>query len=210
MSDIFVSYAKEDRNRVEPLARALASLGWDVFWDRTIPTGKTRPQVIGSKLEAARCIVVVWSRSSINSEWVYEEANVGKKRRILAPVLIDDVEPPFGFAAMQAADLSGWNGAATTPELERLLADIGNIGKLEIHRTRDTTESIPEANPRHSPASRPPETVGSSVGGVAPGGQKSLGDDTTQSLGLLPGRKSPPQAWTQKDRQGGAPSQARC
>jgi len=40
MSDIFVSYAKEDRDRVEPLARALTTHGWDVFWDRAIPTGK--------------------------------------------------------------------------------------------------------------------------------------------------------------------------
>jgi hypothetical protein len=135
VSDIFVSYAKEDRDRVEPLARALASHGWDVFWDRAIPTGKTWREVIGAKLNAARCIVVVWSRSSIDSDWVQEEADVGRERRILAPVLIDDVKPPLGFRAVQAANLSGWDGAATAPALAQLLTDIGKIQEREVRRT---------------------------------------------------------------------------
>ena len=41
MSDIFVSYASEDRERIMPLVRVLEKSGWSVFWDRTIPAGKT-------------------------------------------------------------------------------------------------------------------------------------------------------------------------
>ena len=64
MSDIFISYAREDLERVALLAQALAKQGWGVFWDRTIPTGKDWRDVIGEKLGAARCVVVVWSRYS--------------------------------------------------------------------------------------------------------------------------------------------------
>jgi len=41
MSDIFLSYASEDRERVRPLAEALSRQGWDVWWDRDIPPGQT-------------------------------------------------------------------------------------------------------------------------------------------------------------------------
>lgn len=40
MSDIFISYAREDRAKVKPLAEALARRGWKVWWDPTIPTGR--------------------------------------------------------------------------------------------------------------------------------------------------------------------------
>jgi len=152
MSDIFVSYAKEDRDRVEPLARALTTHGWDVFWDRAIPTGKTWREVIGAELYAARCVMVVWSRHSIISDWVQEEADVGKERAVLVPVLIDDVKPPLGFRAVQAASLLGWDGAPKSPALAQLLADIGRMldaptgvdgqTRTIVATTRDGGESI--------------------------------------------------------------------
>ena len=40
MSDIFISYAKEDREQAGVLAAALEKLGWSVWWDRIIPTGR--------------------------------------------------------------------------------------------------------------------------------------------------------------------------
>jgi hypothetical protein len=40
MSDIFMSYASEDRPRGEEFARALEGQGWSVFWDRAIPIGR--------------------------------------------------------------------------------------------------------------------------------------------------------------------------
>ena len=42
MSDIFLSYASEDRERVRPVAEALGRQGWEVWWDRDIPPGQTR------------------------------------------------------------------------------------------------------------------------------------------------------------------------
>ena len=65
MADIFISYASEDRSRVEPLAHSLEDHGWSVWWDRTIPPGKSFDQVIQEAITAAKCVVVLWSEKSI-------------------------------------------------------------------------------------------------------------------------------------------------
>ena len=67
MSDIFVSYASEDRSRAQMLTQRLEGRGWSVFWDQTIPFGKTWRQTIEKELINARCVIVLWSKSSIDS-----------------------------------------------------------------------------------------------------------------------------------------------
>src|SRR5512145_453969 len=90
MSDIFLSYASADRERVRPLVRALERHGWSVWWDRTILPGRTFDQVIEEALAAARCVIVVWSQHSVDSDWVKTEAAEGARRRMLVPVLLDE------------------------------------------------------------------------------------------------------------------------
>ena len=85
MADIFISYADEDRDRAKLLAKALEGQGWSVWWDRIIPPGKSFDQVIQEAITAAKCVVVLWSKESIKSDWVREEATIGKRRQILVP-----------------------------------------------------------------------------------------------------------------------------
>jgi hypothetical protein len=58
MSDIFISYANEDLDWIRSLAAALEAQGWSVFYDRTIPSGKTWREIIGKGLRDSRCVVV--------------------------------------------------------------------------------------------------------------------------------------------------------
>ncbi|MGA2418543.1 MAG: toll/interleukin-1 receptor domain-containing protein [Candidatus Acidiferrum sp.] len=90
MSDIFISYATEDRERTRPIVDALKHRGWSVFWDRNVPPGKKWDDILHVQLEQARCIVVLWSQHSTKSEWVRHEAGIGRFRHILVPVLLDD------------------------------------------------------------------------------------------------------------------------
>jgi TIR domain len=124
MSDIFISFAHEDEARVQHLVHALEELGWSVFWDRHIPAGKTWRSYIGEALNQAHCVMVAWSRHSINSQWVMEEADEGQKRSILVPVLLDAVEPPIGFRSIQAGDLVEWAPGRPSPRFEQLIQDI--------------------------------------------------------------------------------------
>ena len=77
MADIFLSYASDDRAVAVRLAQVLEKNGWSVFWDRKIPPGKTFVHVIDEAITAAKCMVVVWTASSVESEWVGLEAAEG-------------------------------------------------------------------------------------------------------------------------------------
>jgi hypothetical protein len=136
MFDIFISYAREDERRAKELADVLEGYGWSVFWDQTIPTGKTWRNYIGQALTDARCVIVLWSQVSINSAWVIEEADEGKRRQVLTPVLIESVEPPLGFRQIQAADLKGWRPGQTSQKFNRLIEDIGKLVRSEATPAR--------------------------------------------------------------------------
>jgi len=127
MSDIFISYASQDRPKAQTLAEALVQQGWSVWWDRTIPPGKTFDQVIEEALEAAKCVIVLWSSQSVASHWVKTEAAEGLRRGILVPALIDDVRIPLEFRRIQTAQLVDWRGEPTHPEFEKLVRAVANM-----------------------------------------------------------------------------------
>jgi TIR domain len=138
MADIFLSYAREDEARIEPLVAAFQAQGWSVFWDRHIPAGQSWRSHIGQALQNAKCVVVVWTYHSVASRWVMEEAEEGQQRGNLVPVLLDTVELPIGFRGVQAGDLRDWQPDRPSPQFAQLVRDIGAM----LERTPQT----PEAN----------------------------------------------------------------
>ncbi|BAT58890.1 hypothetical protein GJW-30_1_01418 [Variibacter gotjawalensis] len=121
MADIFISYKKEDAGRVIRLVETLRAEGFSVWWDHGIKAGSEWDRAIRSELDAARLVIAVWSNASVSAIWVKEEANFGKNRGILLPVKIDNVDPPFGFTMIQAADLVGWAGDREDPRWDFLM-----------------------------------------------------------------------------------------
>ena len=110
MSDIFISYKKEDKDRVGRIVEGLRAEGLDLWWDADIGPGQPWDDTIKARLDGAKCVVAVWSSLSVTAPWVKEEAGHGKARGILVPARIHDVEPPLGFGLIQAADLRLWKG----------------------------------------------------------------------------------------------------
>ncbi len=133
MADVFISYANENRDTARKLAASLEARGWSVWWDRKIQAGQTFDQVIERELETARCVIVLWSKESISSEWVKNEAALAAERGVLVPALIDAVRPPLEFRRRQAADLVGWNG------------DTAHLGFLALTDAIATTTNIAAA-----------------------------------------------------------------
>ena len=95
MSDVFVSYSRADRSRVEPLIQELQNHGFSVWWDTQMLPGELWDEAILGALAEARSVVVVWSNESVNSANVKEEAHRAQQRGILVPVQIDEISPPL-------------------------------------------------------------------------------------------------------------------
>jgi tetratricopeptide (TPR) repeat protein len=104
MVDVFVSYASEDRDRVRGIVADIEAIGCSVWWDREIGAGSAFDREIEKAIDEAHCIVVVWSRHSVESEWVRTEANEGLEKGTLVPVAIEPVKPPLAFRRTQTID----------------------------------------------------------------------------------------------------------
>ena len=137
MADVFVSYTANDRDRVAQLVEALQGAGLSVWWDRGIDVGSTFDREIERELEAARCVVVVWSNTSVESEWVRNEAFEAQSRERLVPILIDDVKPPLAFRRAQTAKMVEW--PASVGEFDAMLRAVR--GKLAKESTAESQRS---------------------------------------------------------------------
>ncbi len=129
MSDVFVSYKAEDRRRVKPLVDALEAEGYSVWWDEQIGGGAQWRHMIESELNAAKCVIVVWSKRSVGPEgtFVQDEATRAQERRVYVPVLLDNVHLPLGFGEMQALPLSGWKGGRSEPRFQAILSAVARL-----------------------------------------------------------------------------------
>jgi len=129
MADVFLSYAREDAARAQQIAEGLEAEGIDVFWDNEIPPGSTWADYIESKLTQCKTLIVLWSEHSTKSQWVREEARMGRDKGVLIPVMIDASTPPFGFGELQAANLADWQGQRDHASWRRFADAVGNFAK---------------------------------------------------------------------------------
>jgi hypothetical protein len=121
---IFLSYAREDRGCANLLARALEHEGHEVWWDRHIDSGEEFAAEIEAELDKADVVLVAWSKQSVKSRWVRDEAAVGGDTGRLVPVSIDGTLAPMGFRQFQTLDLTGWKGAKRDGRTAELLHSV--------------------------------------------------------------------------------------
>jgi hypothetical protein len=127
MTDIFVSYKTEERDKAERLAEALSQTGYDVWWDAALLAGSEFSTEIEEVIKEAKVVIVLWSRAALKSEWVKAEAEAGRRRGTTLSTRIDDVSPddlPLLFKTGHVLDLSSWSGSRTDPVFKQLMAAI--------------------------------------------------------------------------------------
>ena len=142
MGDIFISYAREDQERIEPVVKALQSRNWSVWWDSRLLAGETFDEVIERELNAARCVVVLWTEISVRKRWVRTEANEGLGRDILVPAMLDEVQVPLAFRMVQTARLFTGSGS----EMAKLMAAVVKV--LEPARGGVVLAGATKVNPK--------------------------------------------------------------
>ena len=120
LADIFVSYSRQDKARVQPLVAALEAEGWSVWWDPEIAPGDEFDNLITKELSEAKAIIVVWTPQSVDSRWVRGEARDASDRGALVPVRFENARLPLDFRAVHCTDLDGWAEDRQGPAFQSL------------------------------------------------------------------------------------------
>jgi len=112
---------------VAPLVAALQAQGWDVWWDPQIAPGQEFDDLIARELSAARCVVAVWTETSVASRWVRGEARDAADRGILVPVRFGGVQLPIDVRAIHTTDLDDWSEDPQHPAFQQLVRAVRSL-----------------------------------------------------------------------------------
>jgi len=121
VSDVFISYKREDIAKMEPLNALLLDLDVPVWFDSGIEVGAAWERRIEAQLDKAKAVIVCWTFAALSSHWVKREAEIGYLRGMLAPLKLEPCALVAPFDAVQTADLTDWRGAPDHPEVQKLL-----------------------------------------------------------------------------------------
>ncbi len=167
MADIFISYAREDRDTAVRIAQGLSAMGLDAFWDTEIPPGQTWADYIEAKLVNSKAAIVLWSAHSTRSHYVREEARIARDKSRLIPALIEATPLPFGFGEVQAADLTQWRGDYSDPNWIRFSEAVFASVKGADAAPPPRAAPQPQQPAQPPPAWRPAEPVAAMAGAGA-------------------------------------------
>jgi len=108
---IFISYSHADTEFVEDLAKNLVAARHNVWIDRwELKVGDSLHQNIQKALNDASAILLILSRTSVESNWVRQELTAGlvreleENRTLVLPCVIDDCEIPLFLRDKVRAD----------------------------------------------------------------------------------------------------------
>ena len=113
-----------------------------MWWDTRLKAGEIWDEVIEKEIKTARTVVLLWSHASVNSRWVKREARIADKRRILAPVRLQEVDIPLEFSDVQAADLIDWQGDRAHDGLRQLINDIIAIASAPARKDGEVAPAL--------------------------------------------------------------------
>ena len=135
MADVFISYKREDRPRVEALNALLIDLELTAWFDAGIEVGAAWEARIMEEAEAAAAMIVCWTFAATASPWVRREAEIGLRRGVLVPIMLQWCVPTPPFDGVQAADFTQWGGAPDHHEMQRLLTRLEQLtGRKNLAR----------------------------------------------------------------------------
>lgn len=127
MADVFVSYARS----TEACARALADIiegdGYSVWYDARLPAHRPYADVIQEQLDAAKAVLIIWSKEAVGSHWVRSEADRGRMNGTLVQLRIEDCALPMPFDQIQCPLVRDWEGSASAAQLAPILQSLSAL-----------------------------------------------------------------------------------
>ncbi|MEN0060949.1 MAG: tetratricopeptide repeat protein [Myxococcota bacterium] len=123
MTQVFVSYARQDVARVRPIVDALEAHDVDVWWDQKLRPGDPFHERIEQELADSGCVVVCWSARSRGSRWVLDEARRAMGRGVLVPIRLDGLLP-LGHGVVHTIEFEHWK---ETPSEDPFIDLLGSV-----------------------------------------------------------------------------------
>ena len=155
MTDVFISYKRRMRPKVEQIAAALEALGLDVWFDANLEAGSSFNAEISERVRNANCVLVCWTDDAFahggdKNGWVVGEASIGRARGVLVPVLLEktDLDPPWN--TLHTESLIGWSPEAPNQSAwQRVVAAIGKlVGRADLAEAEvRPAETVPVSSP---------------------------------------------------------------
>lgn len=160
VTDIFLSYARQDRASARIFAECLGEEGFRVWWDASLHSGETFDEVIEQRLRDAKAVVVLWSPRSVASRWVRAEATLADRRNKLVPAIIEPCDRPIVFELTHTSELSEWQGDRSDPRWRTFVEDLNRL-----------VRAVPE---HVAPETQAPKTAPAPAASQAPAGRHPL------------------------------------
>ena len=136
MTDIFLSYARKNRDRVGQIAAGFTNGGYDLWWDTALRAGDNYALKIEKALDATKSVVVCWSQQAKESLWVRAEATEALDNDKLIQLKLDESRMPLPFNVLNMIPFDGWSGDTSAPEWAQLEQEVGE--KTGRHGTQPT------------------------------------------------------------------------
>jgi non-specific serine/threonine protein kinase len=171
-ADVFVSYARKDRERVVGWIRSLQSTGISVWVDEQAIEGAVRwGQMITEAIEQCQAVLLMLSPASAASEHVLREVFLAlDEKKPILPLFLEPVPIPAGLryalAGIQHLNLSA---EVSDEKLQAILRALSGLGvPAQLPETRDRREALISEPAATGLLPRAPESERPSAGSPAP------------------------------------------
>lgn len=124
---VFISYKREEAPTAAILRDALVKEGYAVWWDEDLQCGQAWAETLDAAVREAACIIVLWSKLGVASQWVRHEASQAIARDVYAPCRIELVQLESPYDRIQATDLISWDGDHAHGGFRNLLARVKTL-----------------------------------------------------------------------------------
>ena len=133
MTNVFVSYSRDDKELADQIRRALADAGVATsIADDMVPPGSRWRETLVEKLDKADAVVAVVSKSTVESSWTMTELSIawGANKKIIGVRAPD--EPPDELRISPLKDVKLLRVAKT--DMAWLAAEILKVTSDALHR----------------------------------------------------------------------------
>jgi hypothetical protein len=125
MTDVFISYKREERTECQRIADKLKALGLNVWFDARLTAGDSFTTEIEREVRRAKAVLVLWSPGSVQSRWVRNEADIGRERGVLCAAQLKSCDLPIEFRDIHFETLHDPQFTDSHPGWIKLLERIG-------------------------------------------------------------------------------------